>query len=82
MFGTELPVSKSRVVGFDVASVAGLQRVDFVQDGKVAESRTFDDASTEARVEFKVGNEAKWCALRVEDRAGRKAYSNPIWVRH
>jgi hypothetical protein len=79
MFGTELSAAKSRVVTFDLASVAGLRRVEFVQGGQT-ESRTFGNAPTEARVEFKIGSNAKWCAVRVEDSAGRKAYSNPIWL--
>lgn len=80
MFGTELSAAKAHALTFDVASVAGVRRVDFVQGGKVVESRTFENTPAEAHVEFKIGSDAKWCAVRVEDRAGRKAYSNPVWI--
>jgi len=64
-----------------VASVAGLKKVQLVGDGKVLEERILAGAPLEARVEFtRTVPEAHWYALTVEDREGRKAYTDPYWV--
>jgi hypothetical protein len=47
----------------------------------VAFTQVFSDAPREARVEFNPAATGRtWFALEVEDVAGLKAYSNPIWI--
>jgi hypothetical protein len=54
--------------------------VELVADGRVVATRTPADMPRELRVEFDGLPAAKWFALVVEDGAGRKAYTNPVWV--
>jgi hypothetical protein len=82
MFGTRLPaVSQPVKLGFDLAAVAGLKQVEWVHDGAVQTVRAFPDAPRQAHVEFPAEpGPTGWYALIVEDGAGRKAYSDPIWT--
>ena len=49
--------------------------------GTVAFAQVFSDGPREARVEFKpTASRHTWYSLEVEDVAGLKAYSNPIWI--
>jgi hypothetical protein len=84
MFGSELnrALGATSTLGFDLASVAGLKQVELVSDGAVQRTQSFPDAPRETHVEFELPRHgARWCALIVEDQRGRKAYSDPIWVR-
>lgn len=83
MFGETLKVKAGEVftLGFDLQSVAGLKSAQLIGSGMVVETRTFRDGPREARAEFALkGGGPGWYALTVEDRQGRKAYANPIWV--
>ena len=66
---------------FTLASVAGLRRVLLISAGAEVDRREFADAPREARVEFeRVADGTRWYSLEVEDVAGGKARTNPIWI--
>lgn len=49
--------------------------------GCVAAFKTFADRPHEASVEFPLTAGKRTCySIEVEDTAGRKAFSNPIWI--
>ncbi|MBV9344959.1 MAG: CehA/McbA family metallohydrolase [Gammaproteobacteria bacterium] len=82
MFGASLRPAAGApfVLDFALGSVRGLREAVLVGDGAVCQRRTFDGA-LRGRARFGLrGGEAHWYALTVEDTAGRKAYSDPIWV--
>jgi hypothetical protein len=82
-FGSELKVKPgSRFeLPFTLRSVAGLRRVALIGGGAIVDSREFADAPREAEVEFeRMADGTRWFSIEVEDSAGRKAYSNPVWI--
>jgi hypothetical protein len=82
-FGSDLKVKRGTrfALPFSLASVAGLRRVLLIGAGAVVDTREFADAPREAHVEFeRAADGTQWFSLEVEDAAGRKAYSNPIWI--
>ena len=83
MFGTELRVTAGVpfTLGFEVGSVAGLKKVQLIADGSVRETRSLTGAPLQARLDFSLSaNGPGWYSLIVVDQAGRKAYTDPIWV--
>ena len=83
VFGTELKVrpGEAFTLGFDLASVEGLERADLVSGGAVVASRAFETAPLEAHADFALATAKRaWYALLVEDHAGRRAFTDPIWV--
>jgi predicted metal-dependent phosphoesterase TrpH len=83
MFGTSLPhdAMHPATLGFDLGSVAGLRQAQLVSGGTVVSTRTFAGAPRTSHVDFPVQpRPGGWFALIVEDQAGRKAYTNPVWV--
>ena len=83
MFGTKLKLTPGAAftLGFDVGSVAGVKQVQLIGDGIARQTRDFAAAPLQARVDFRLSAQhGGWYALRVEDQAGRKAYTDPIWV--
>jgi hypothetical protein len=84
MFGAQLPYDKTRpaTLSFDLTAVGGLREAQLVGGGTVASTRSFAEAPLRAHVDFVVQpQQPTWYALTVEDQGGRKAYTNPIWVR-
>jgi len=82
MFGAELKVKPGArfVLAFALKSVAGLKQATLTGEGTAA-TRDFQGAPRETGVEFPlVADRDGWYAIEVEDTAGRKAYSNPIWI--
>jgi hypothetical protein len=58
-----------------------LKQVTLIGAGTVAFTQAFSDGPREAHVEFEpTATGHTWYSLEVEDVAGLKAYSNPIWV--
>jgi hypothetical protein len=44
-------------------------------------TQTFADGPHEARIEFPLtARDRTWYSIEVEDTAGNKAYSNPVWI--
>ncbi len=83
MFGSELRLRAGApfTLPFALKSVAGLRQARLISAGKVVAARDFKDSPREAHVEFALTAAARtWYSIEVEDAAGRKAYSNPIWV--
>jgi hypothetical protein len=66
---------------FGLASVTGLKQARLISGGKVVATRDFADAPREAQIEFALtATKRAWYSIEVDDAAGRKAYSNPVWV--
>jgi len=83
MFGNELKVKPGVPfpLAFGLRSTTGLKQVKLIGGGTVAFTQAFSDGPRVARVEFKpTATGHTWYSLEVEDVAGLKAYSNPIWV--
>ncbi|MBS0378158.1 MAG: CehA/McbA family metallohydrolase [Proteobacteria bacterium] len=67
--------------GFQLGSVEGLKEARLIVDGNVFETRSFAGTPQRARADFMLPSPAPtWYALVVEDAAGRRAYSDPVWV--
>ena len=82
-FGSELKLTPGSLfeLPFKLQSVAGLRRVTLIGAGTIVDSREFAGAPREAEVEFeRVADGTSWYSLEVEDSAGRRAFSNPIWI--
>jgi hypothetical protein len=83
MFGDELKLKPDEpfLLGFDLEAVAGLQQVQLIRGGAVLQTRTFDGAPRQSRAEFPLTtSRSTWYSLIVEDSAGHKAYTDPIWI--
>ena len=83
MFGSELRVERHEpfVLGFELASVAGLKQAELVSGGAVSDRRLFAGTPLRGLAQFSLTTErGAWYALVVEDAKGHKAYSDPIWV--
>ncbi|HET7757530.1 MAG TPA: CehA/McbA family metallohydrolase [Steroidobacteraceae bacterium] len=82
-FGDELKLrpGEAFTLGFALASVAGLASAELIGNGARLETRSFAGAPHEARADFELSTRnPAWYALVVEDKAGRKAYTDPIRV--
>lgn len=82
MFGDTLAPAGGPVrLDFTLSAAAGLSEVVLIGAGTERERRRFAPATVRARVHFlRPAGEAGWYALQVEDRAGRKAYTDPVWI--
>jgi hypothetical protein len=83
LFGSQLrfrPGSQF-TLPFRLAAVAGLQQARLISGGQVVATRDFADSPREAQIEFPLTATGRaWYSIEVDDAAGRKAYSNPVWV--
>jgi hypothetical protein len=82
--GTELRVEAgaSLALQIEVQSVNGLSSVMLVERGEIRETRMMDGSDQRQRLDVSVTPRADtWYAWVVEDRQGRRAWSNPVWVR-
>lgn len=83
MFGDDLKVKAGQpfALGFDLKAVGGLKSASLVSGGAVVKTLDLSAAGRETRVSFPLTTEAPaWYALLVEDAAGRRAYTDPVWV--
>jgi hypothetical protein len=83
MFGSELKVKPgaSFSLPFALKSVTGLKQATLIGGGTIAAKKEFAGGPREARVEFPLTASGRtWYSIEVEDMAGRKAYSDPIWI--
>jgi len=83
LFGSDFKASPDVpfTLGFDLASVSGIRSAQLIRDGAVAETRESASLPPVTRVEFTVrASHAGWASLIVEDGAGHKAYTDPIWI--
>ena len=68
-------------LNFELKSLAGIKHATLVSGGAIVRSESFATAPQETQVDYSLQTDrATWYALRVEDQAGKKAYTNPIWV--
>ena len=87
MFGDVLKVQpgESFALSFQLESLAGLKQVALIGGGAVVATKSFADiaqaAAQDVRAAFTLRtDQPTWYAVVVEDRLGKRAYSNPIWV--
>ena len=83
LFGDEIKVKAGEpfALNFELKSLAGIKHATLVSGGGIVRSESFADSPQETRIDYSLQTDrATWYALRVEDQAGKKAYTNPIWV--
>lgn len=83
LFGTKVPLKPGQALalGFGLQSIMGLKEAQLVCGGSVLETKSFAEGPLALHAQFNVQTgSARWCAVVVEDRRGRKAYSDPIWL--
>jgi len=83
LFGSDYKAAPGAAftLGFELASVAGIRSVQLISGGSVAQSRDFPALPRSTEVDFALhADHAAWAALVVEDGAGHKAYTDPIWI--
>jgi hypothetical protein len=81
MFGDTLKLAKNQQqsIRFDLVSVNGLKSVQLMgHDGVISEQALSGEKSS---VVFDVPQKSGWVSLVVADAKGRKAFSNPIWIK-
>lgn len=76
LFGSQ--VASGTRLGFTLEAAAGLKRATLIVDGKPGKTVEYRG---ERSVRFAVDAAGRWDALIIEDRAGKTAYSDPIWVK-
>jgi hypothetical protein len=84
MFGKELNVKPDEpfVLDFTLKSVDGVKQAQLIGGGTVLRTETFPESPRVTRIDFSLSTrQPTWYSLVVLDREGRKAYTNPIWVR-
>ncbi|MFK8022088.1 MAG: CehA/McbA family metallohydrolase [Pseudomonadales bacterium] len=93
MFGSEQTVSLSNellLLRYQMQAISGLDTVQLIEQGRVIDSKTFSTSQDTALVkgsdlidvEFSVSPASDtWYSLVAKDRAGKYAYSNPVWVK-
>jgi hypothetical protein len=82
-FGNVLHVrpGEAFALAFELESLPGLRYAELVSGGASVARRNFADAPLRAHADFSVRTaHAAWYALSVEDAAGRRAYTDPVWV--
>jgi hypothetical protein len=83
MFGETIPVKAGQAfdLGFDLKAAKGLKSVSLIRRGAIVKTLDLAADGHEARVDFPLTADAPaWYALVVEDQAGGRAYTDPIWV--
>ncbi len=83
MFGDDLKVRPGAPfsLGFDLKAVDGLKQVTLVGASGVVAALDLTAAGRQTHVAFPLSAQAStWYSITVEDQAGHRAYSDPIWV--
>jgi len=83
MFGDQvrLAAGQSFTLGFDLKAVNGLKSATLIGGDAVVKTLDLANAGRDTRVEFPLtAGGPGWYALMVEDAAGERAYTDPIWV--
>jgi Carboxypeptidase regulatory-like domain len=82
-FGSDLKVIPGQPfsLAFTLQSATGLRQARLIGAGVEVATRAFADGPHEVRVEFPLAAQSRtWYSIEVEDTAGNKAYSNPVWI--
>jgi len=82
MFGDtlKLKAGEGAALGFELEAVAGLTQVTVIRQGVPVNTVAYKGESTAHMTIPVSGSSPGWYALTVEDAAGGKAYTDPIWV--
>jgi hypothetical protein len=83
MFGTTLTVKPGTrfTLGFDLEAVSGLRTVEVFSGQGAAKTIQLAGSPTRTHVDIPESTDhSSWYALVVEDAAGHRAFTNPIWV--
>ncbi|MCX4026407.1 CehA/McbA family metallohydrolase [Endozoicomonas sp. SM1973] len=69
-------------LSFDVQAVHGLKSVKLIERGEVKNEKTFNNSQELTEVLFTVTpQQDSWFSLVVEDSQGKRAFTNPIWLK-
>jgi hypothetical protein len=79
MFGETVKMKPGAVLGFQLNAASGLHSAIVIHQGQSMRTTSFEGSPTSARVEVPLAGPG-WYALTVEDSAGARAYTDPIWV--
>jgi len=83
MFGNTyvVPENGSFKLDFDLIAVDGLKRVDIYSEGKVVDSRIFDNSRDRETLSFELKPTGPtWYSIVAIDSKGAAAISNPLWI--
>ncbi|MBS3779538.1 MAG: CehA/McbA family metallohydrolase [Desulfovermiculus sp.] len=83
-FGQEVTVPKDQGLNliYDLVAVHGLQEVQLIHNGQVADSIRLEGAENARQVQFPARPaQGGWYALVVSDVRGHRAFTNPLWVK-
>jgi hypothetical protein len=83
MFGNSFSVAagQSFTLGFDLQAADGLKRVALISQGTPVKTLDLAASGRMAHITFPLTTDRPtWYALIVEDTAGHRAYTDPIWI--
>jgi hypothetical protein len=82
MFGeaVKLRAGEGVVLGFELDAIAGLKQATIISQGKPVATVAYKGETKAHLTTPANGSSPGWYALTVEDAAGKKAYTNPIWI--
>ncbi len=77
----ELRVRQAVALRFSLFAVNGLQQAVLINEGRETEELSFESGPKAQEIGFEVRpSKDTWYALVVQDRSGKRAYTNPIWI--
>jgi hypothetical protein len=82
-FGSKLAVTAGApfTLGFTLRAVAGIAEVKLIEAGRIVATKRFEGTPREARAEFtRTATARTWLSLEAVDAAGRRAFTNPVWI--
>ncbi len=83
IFGTTMKVKAGErfTLGFDLAAANGLRKVEIISGEGATRTTAFAGSPLRSHVDFTQSTDREaWYALVIEDGAGHKAFTDPIWV--
>jgi hypothetical protein len=83
LFGTELAhtIGDPLDLSYSIQAVSGLHVVQLVERGRIIATLKFDGERELVQAQFQVNPTTDtWFSLIVEDKQGKFAYTNPLWV--
>jgi hypothetical protein len=83
LFGSDVALASGETLDLrvEVQAVTGLKSVQLIERGNVTDTQEMAGERDPVQVEFRVNPESDtWYSLVVEDKNGKIAYTNPVWV--
>ncbi len=83
LFGSNIEhlVDDELALAYSVQAVSGLHSVQLIEGGVLKEVQMLDGESEAVQVDFVASpNADTWYSLVIEDKSGKFAYTNPVWV--